>query len=506
MNALKYVHKAIKETKSTEKFEAWLANESMAIHAWLNDELNGSHGRRTLAERKAAVRSLQELIRLIGTRVSNITPQILATLTSTFSIPELRIVVLQTWRQSFSVLVETELESYLGQTVATISAAWNDLDTATKAEAVNTIEEVRMLNEPLSSSAKAVLSKAHVCSDLANASPWLRELRQKLPQPKERWMAILKDLQNDSPAVISQALNALYDILRSNRALVQELASGSLFDPLVGQTITALTTLGARTESIEFADIFQVLLNPDRLDTQNDVPIRTILSNFKDPDESIDFAIHLIKDVLVNAFRSTDNTKHQANLAYAIQELLKFCSFTPALLENNNAGNKAAPAIKTKTRWQGMPRHMLDTIAPLLESRYSIQFFDAPPRELPLFKHTGSYREWLQTWTSHLIKTIYDPSAYAIFSVFRGVVLEHDLTVAQHILPHLVLSVLISGPEIRRQEILQEFIAVLTAQQEKTSDSHQSLVYAQVRYSFLESRCPLADRLLHRLSLASWTT
>ncbi len=411
----------------------------------------------------------------------------MATLTSTFTIPELRLNVLQTWRRLFSALQLSELTLYLVQTLATVSSAWSKLDDPAQQEALALVHDLALQGD----SAKKALSRANVCTEMVAASSSLSKLKAKARLPTDVWAGILQDLQSDSQAVIVQTLGALRSFLQGHRDLLAELATGSKFDPLVGKTVSTLVMISSRTEMAVSGEMAQLVfeclgcvgaVDPDRIDAPQEEPIRIMLTNFKDSEEAIDFAIHLIRDVLVNAFRVTDNTRHQANLAYAIQELLKFCGFTPALLESNvQASRGTAPPVKTRLRWQNLPPHMLDTVAPLLESRYSTQFHDAAPRAQPLCRNTGSYREWLQTWTGQLIKATADTPAQPIFLVFRGVVLEHDLTVAQHILPHLVLSVIISGPEERRDEVRNEFMAILNdLDSGDGADKAQSLMLAQV--------------------------
>ncbi|KDN44907.1 hypothetical protein K437DRAFT_224659 [Tilletiaria anomala UBC 951] len=495
---LNFVYETLKVKKEKRTFGEWLGAESMAIHAWLNDDLNSGHGRRTMAEKKAVVKSLSELIDIVGYFITSITPQIIATLTSNFANADLRHEVLKTWRKLISVLQASDLELYLGQTVASMSSFWDTMDEAEKDEAIGMINDLLSQPKDLKEKAETVLSQVRTSQSMREEVTALQQLKGNFAAratKRQQLTGLLKDLYNDSAAVLFQALGELQSFLFSERDFVKELASGNKFDPLAGSIISALLAILARMEAASSGDIaqlaFQCLgcvgaIDPDRLDIREDEPIRIILNNFKDQDEATDFALHLIKDVLVKAFRATDNTKHQANLAFAIQELLKFCGFSTALLDTAPMHNRAAPPVKTKARWQALPRHMLDTVAPLLESRYSIQFIDAPPRELPLSHHTNSYREWLQTWTSQLIKATQGTPAEPVFSVFRGVVLEHDLTVAQHILPHLVLTVLISGPQQRRDEVREEFLGVLTLQVVGRKDNNQRLMMAQTVFGLMD--------------------
>ncbi len=74
--SLQYLHGIVKENRDNRVFSAWLGSESMAIHAWLNEELGGAHGRRSIEQKRMIVRSISELVTLIGADVTSITPQV----------------------------------------------------------------------------------------------------------------------------------------------------------------------------------------------------------------------------------------------------------------------------------------------------------------------------------------------------------------------------------------------------------------------------------------------
>lgn len=202
-------------------------------------------------------------------------------------------------------------------------------------------------------------------------------------------------------------------------------------------------------------------LDPDRFKLDiSETPV--LLSyNFGGYEESSDFAICLIQTSLISAYKTTTDTRHQAHLAYAIQELLKFCGFSPELFDDN-IKSKGSHSLKVRERWRAFPQHMLDTIAPLLEGRYVY------PKNLPVvhFPHpvyinTSTYRQWLQRWAIDLLgnvleapepkgsatdlKVIAVKNSKIIFGAFHSVLKSsQDVGVAHHLLPHLILYLLFS--------------------------------------------------------------
>lgn len=74
----------------------------------------------------------------------------------------------------------------------------------------------------------------------------------------------------------------------------------------------------------------------------------------------------------------------------------------------------------------------------------------------------------------------------AIFGVFCGVLRNQDVSVAHHILPHLVLNVLLSGVREYRDEICLEIKTVLQDQVQPTSPADRRSLSAQVIFDLMD--------------------
>jgi len=229
-------------------------------------------------------------------------------------------------------------------------------------------------------------------------------------------------------------------------------------------------------------------LDPDRFVAEPAASGMTIMSNFADQDESIDFAIHLIRDLLVDAFRATNDTKHQNHLAFAIQELLKFCGFTPKVLQ------PSLVPLKLRAKWQMLPKDQLETLTPLLESRFSLNDTSIRAFPHPIYPAAPTYREWVQMWTSDLVGRVIRTKAsdratvdsQLIFGVCRGVLRNQDVTVAHHLLPHLVLNVLLTGDHASKDEICQEINTVLQDQVNSLGGQDKRMLSAQVIFDLMD--------------------
>ncbi|KXS21067.1 hypothetical protein M427DRAFT_310695 [Gonapodya prolifera JEL478] len=175
----------------------------------------------------------------------------------------------------------------------------------------------------------------------------------------------------------------------------------------------------------------------------------------------------MIEKELVPAFRSPRNTTLQRHFAFCIQELLRISGFTPETIAED-VSSRVAPTHTLKSRWEKFSKPCIEAIRPLLVTRYLIGKSEVQPVSYPLFQKVESFPHWLETWTRDLLEHKMNTSskAFEIFGVCKCVITEHDLTVPLFILPHVILTILLGGPdqlesERRRSEILTEILAVL---------------------------------------------
>lgn len=306
-------------------------------------------------------------------------------------------------------------------------------------------------------------------SCIPELEPYARQISLLRPQTSKqaRLQLILARLSSDHATVIRQSLVELKRfMLQSNSDFIRDITSGDTFDPLVGQIVQVLLKAACREGEHDDAqrllafDCFGVLgaADPDRFEMYVPEARMIVLSNFADEQEAHSFALHLIQDILVGAFRSAHDLKFQNHLAFAMQELLKFCQFTPDLVLQ---GSTSSIPIRVRNRWASLPEGVLETVTPLLGAKYSLSENAPQVHEHPIYPTQATYREWLQTWTSHLITRVSGQRAKDIFEVFRAAVRNKDVGVAHHILPHLVLNVLVSGKDEDVQQVRVEIITVL---------------------------------------------
>lgn len=411
----------------------------------------------------------------------------MATLQTMLVIPPLADTTLESWYIFLTTLDLRDLGPHVGPTSASFVAYWSNFSLHGRDIVKKCLDYIILeKGEELGRYLDEVVDLAAI-PHLDAANQKLSTLRETW-EPRDRLKKILERSASENLTVAVQSLNELKSfMLADNEDFIRALTTGDVFDPLIGRVLSALYTAACRdgeaTDSLRLLafDCIGVLgaVDPDRFEIGVSETRMIMTSNFLDESESVAFAMHLIKDVLVGAFRSTSDIKYQSHLAYAIQELLRFCKFTSALV---TPGSTSSIPIKVRNRWNSLPDHVLETVTPLLESRFRLEA--RPPAELqhPIYPRQQTYREWLQSWTGYLLTRATGERAKTIFQVFPAVVRNKDVGVAHHLLPHLILNILISGNEEDAQNIRLELLAVLGDQVESITQStaDKKLLSAQV--------------------------
>lgn len=410
----------------------------------------------------------------------------MATFQTTVNIPELSEAALESWHVFLAILGPSEIGPHIGPTSAAFVSSWPTLSPPARALVLQSLEYIVMeISSQLGSHLDDVVDLSTV-HELHHIHQRLQELRSTWT-PKDHLQRILDRSSSVNLSVATLSLGELKTFMLTEQDFIGKLASGDMFDPMVGQVVETLLAAACRdgdgTEALRLLafECMGVLgaVDPDRCEIKFSDPRMIVLSNFTDEEEAVLFALHLIRDLLVGAFRSTSDLKYQSYLAYSIQELLRFCQFTPALIA---AGNGGSLPVRVRNRWNSLPKHVLETVTPLLEGRFTLNPINTPDLQHPIYRNQSTYREWIQLWTVYLITKVSGQTAQKIFSVFRFAVRNKDVAVAHHVLPHLVLNILVSGKEEDTQGVRLEILAVLEDQVDGDSGStaDKKLLSAQV--------------------------
>lgn len=448
------------------------------------------------ANKRKVIRSIGKLISLVGDSMASFSPQIIASLQSTLDVPALRLQTLSTWFIFVELLKFADVGPFIGATIAALVAGWETFSSEEKDAARNIVALISGNAAHLQAFHDDIVRFDHIQQ--------LKSLCGPLLNYRNSWTTkvylgkLIERIDNKNIAISTETMRELRNLLVQKTSDIMQLARGDTFDPIVGRLVRSL--LGAVTrdgECDELRDLayecFGIIgaLDPDRFVTAKEEASMTIMSNFNDHDESVNFALHLVRDLLVSAFRSTNDTKHQKNLSFSIQELLKFCGFDQRLVNRQGAGVN----LKVRQRWETLPKDVLETVTPLLDAQFQQNQVKTTKFDKTIYPQMNTYREWVQAWTVDLIGRVMEVhqagvpgDAQRIFGVFNSEAKNQDVAVAHHLLPHLVLHVLLSGDADAHHRIKAEIDVVL---EDQVSPSHQSapekrMLSAQVVFDLMD--------------------
>ncbi|KAF7294192.1 hypothetical protein HMN09_01147600 [Mycena chlorophos] len=416
----------------------FLQSYMLGVVADVNDILRDGRGKIQVVAKKRILRSLGVMVKLVGPGINNVAPQIMATFQTMVSIPALSEVTLESWRVFLSTPSPKDIGPHVGPTSAAFVASWSNFSLAGRELARKCLEYIVIQCGPkLGSYLDEVVN--------LDGIPELDAVATRLRISPAKWTP-------------KEELQKLLDRVKE---FVSGLASGDIFDALIGQMLSALFSAASREgDGTEVARMlaFECIgalgaVDPDRFEIGLGPSTMVMVSNFTNDEDSIAFVLHLIRDVLVGAFRSTSDIRYQTQLAYCIQELLQFCKFTPCA--------------------RCLPKHVVETVAPLLAGRFVERPSPNYTLTHPLYPCYTTYREWLQWWTFHLISRA---------------VRNKDVVVAHHLLPHLVLNVILSDNGDDASDIRNELQVVLEDQVNENSQStdDKKLLSAQVVFTLLD--------------------
>ncbi len=407
----------------------------------------------------------------------------MATLQTNVTVEGVSGVTLEVWNDFLRALEPEESRAYFGTTSATLIYLWPSFSPLFRKAAMNALDYmINKVGRNVQGALNDVVDFSHI-PDLEKLYNQLQRRRGERP-PEMVLSNILQRVESPNYVMASQSLVDLKTFMLNHKVFMHGLTSGDTFSPLVGKILLVLFSSSSRdnddAEPLRLLafECFGILgaVDPDRTYIPTPETL-VLLTNFADEKETVTFAVHLITSLLVDAFRSTSDTKYQGYLAYGIQELLRFCSFTPSLV----LGNGSVPD-KVRKRWKALPAHILEIVTPFLGSRFTVKTPQPPHTTHPLYPDKSTYRDWIQLWTTYLISQVKNATAKKIFTVLQPAVHNSDVVVAHHLLPHLVLHNLISGDDQVVENIRVELIVVLEDQvnPHSSSSSDKRLLSAQV--------------------------
>ncbi|RDX53828.1 hypothetical protein OH76DRAFT_1342536 [Lentinus brumalis] len=476
-----------------QKSPAFLKDHMHGVISVLNDTLQDIKGKRPVDVKQNIIRGIGQFVQQVGKDISPVGPQIMASFQTMLSSSEFAHATLSSWHSFLSILDPADLCPYVAAASASLVAVWSSLSPDEREIAKSCLH--LMVVERGAQLGRHVIEIADLSS-----IPELNDINQQLTKLRAEWTphhrlyTLLERLGNESLTVATQSAIELRAFLSDYEEEIRLLTTGDVFDSLAGRLVSALYVAASRDgDGLETLhglvyDCIGIVgaIDPDRLELRVEDNRMLVLSNFTDESEATTFALHLIQDVLVGAYRSARELTLQSYIGYALQELLHFCKFTPALV--NPGPGSSSVSLKVRNRWNSLPSVVVETCTPLLVRPLALSLPECPPVAYPIYPRQPTYRRWVQLWTTDLISRVSGEYGQRLFRVFSSLIRNKDVGIAHRLLPHLVSNVLAYGDEDAAELIRTELLTVLEDQVNSNSLSTpgKRLLSAQTVFMLLD--------------------
>lgn len=438
----------------------------LGIMALLADTINDGKGPQPILEKIRCLGAIREMIKLAKSHVSNGLPQICACLRSAIENKDLSNQSFGAWIVMMTTLGEDDIATLVDPTFAIIVQHWDSFLADIQEQAYD------MISYLLKSHSSMICDIVHTLPSLASV-PLLAKFEEELGRLKAKmdvkhhYQAFSQRCQNENATVVFRALKELAEYLMNNQGFLHETAKSEQPDPVVGQlarSILDTSVLFSNTDpeiSVLCAKCIGLVgcLDPTRIEAIREKKEILVLSNFVRDDETNDFVIFFLREVLVKAFLSATNSRSQGFLAYVMQELLSISE----IKESVRPRPRDAPFDANYRRWVSLPESVRTTLMPFTNSKYFVTAgVSQPSSTYPLYDTNMGHGQWLRTFTFDLLKKrVGDGKTQTIFSVLSRIIRFQDIAISNFLLPFACLNVIINGEHCEKLEIGRELLLVL---------------------------------------------
>ncbi|RAL13613.1 protein kinase MEC1 [Aspergillus homomorphus CBS 101889] len=458
--------KSINAQKRGNLIGHFIEEHVLGIITQFANAINDFQVRQSLMEKRRNLAAIGEMIKIAQGHVSSALPQICACLRSAFEIEELCNHAFKVWGILISTLQEEEVEPLVDQTMSTVLKYWDMFTEETQNHAYDLVAYILRQHGDMVRDIFNTMSSLSSIPKLANLKVEINGLRGKL-DVRSKFLAFVRRSQSENAVVIEQTLEELVPFLSENEEFVHASVLSEQPDPVVSQLARALldccVKFNTSSETITLLSA-QCLgrigcLDPNRVDTVKEKKDILVLSNFDSMEETFDFILFFLQHILVEAFLSASNTRAQGFLAYAMQNMLRFCNLDSAVISRS----RDVQGEEKYRRWMQLPEAVRNTLTPFLTSKYTVTIGAINTNCIyPLFSLKLTHGSWLRSFVQDLLRNGNGDNARLVFSVCSRVVKGQDISIASFLLPFAVLNRIVGGTEREKQDLQCELIHILS--------------------------------------------
>ncbi|KAL8891174.1 MAG: hypothetical protein Q9215_001770 [Flavoplaca cf. flavocitrina] len=433
----------------------------LGIMAHLSDTINENKGMQIIAEKIRCLRAIQEMMRVAKSHVNNALPQISACLRSALENAELCNEAFVSWTAMIGTSGADDILSLIDPTFAIIVQYWSSLTPLSQTKAYD------MISELLRTHATSVREQVHTIPSLSSI-PLMAKFDSEISNlklqmaPRHQLQALIQRSNHENLTVVLRALVELEAFLQEHQGFLNESSISEHPDPVVSKLARTLLDIPIRYSESEDAIVILSArclgllgcLDPTRIEAPRENQELLVLCNFQEAEETVDFVIFFLQEVLVKAFLSATNPRAQGFLAYAMQELLKFCGLN---------GPHASHTDRTYLRWSNLSESVRNTLTPFLKSKYVITAAAVQPEvKYPIYRPGMGHGLWLRTFVYDLLRKGHGDNITELFQVFSRIIRTQDTPISTFLLPFAVLNMIISGVQRDQLAVAEELLMVLS--------------------------------------------
>jgi serine/threonine-protein kinase ATR len=417
---------------------------------------------------------------------------------------ELRASAFSCWAAMIFSLDDDDVEVLIETTFFIINHYWSSFDDPTRERCRSVITFLlKQKRELLQALISKLPSLSHIHS-LSDIEAKLSELRT--PVDSRTALNLLAErISHENSGVVLQALRELTSYLQrqQQQEYIQASAVSEQPDSVVPNLTRALLDCSSRY-AMDQSEISRLCtqslgligcLDPNRVETVRSERQIVVENNFETAEETTDFVLVLLEDVLVKSFLSVTDTKLQGFLSYTMQELLDRCDVGAAIHMHGKQNSREKDIDRIYRKFRAMSEVAKEILTPFLTSRYRLQAMAQQQTEYPIFRPGKTYGVWMRNITLDLLRRPQTPFASLIFDPISRVIRLKDLSIAEFMFPFLVVHAVLGdqGSENVKEQVLWELQSVLKHELPKDASyaerEDQKLFY-EVRIHYPLSEAP----------------
>ncbi|RVD85244.1 uncharacterized protein DFL_003570 [Arthrobotrys flagrans] len=466
----------VKREKNPDMLHSFFEVHVLGIIAQYSEVLFSLRAKHSLTEKRRNLKAIEDMIKLGKGGLVNGLPQLSACLSSALEIKGLQETTLSVWYALMTEIPSADIAPYFPVVLCLLIKSWTEFGEPSKRLGRSLLSQIFEIHKATLQDEADSLPLMTIIPEFDQYEKILSVSRNK--DLKEQLRILTARGTHENPLVVERALIELRGYLEKNEHFIRDITNDEIPDSVVAEVIRNLLDVcvkhGQSTNSIAklASECLGMIgaVDPNRIESPRRLDDLMILHNFERTEESIQFAHFLLEHHLVKAFLSATDTRAQGFLSFAMQELLKFCGFSPEVLVKQNTDYAVAPG---QTRWRDFSVTARNVLSPYLSSKYILSTAATSHKSTyPIFSTTKSYREWLTEFLLDLLPKARGVHTKTLFAeIISKIVKGQDLSILNFILPYIVLHIVISGTVGDKNNICLEMVSIL--QHEMSADRNQ---------------------------------